>query len=165
MCGNDVRSWDVMTWRRFPHHWPIVRGINRWPADSPHKRSAMWSFGVFLAVPRSEQFVEQTVDLLISWYALTLMWRHSSDGNIKCQNCEWHTDRYSGFRAFPTRFRRTYMIKIEWKMGQYQGMKQMHRQTANIKPTLAANKIVNHSDVVGASSPVGAAPTTSSFST
>ena len=36
--------------------------------------------------------------------------------------------------------------------------------TSNIRRTLAGNKIVDHSDVVGAS-PVGAAPTTSSLST
>ena len=40
----------------------------------------------------------------------------------------------------------------------------MYRQVSNIKRTLVGNKIVDHSDVVGAS-PVGAAPTTSSFST
>ena len=48
----------------------------------------------------------------------------------------------------------------------------MHRQTpvglnvqfSNIRRTLVGNEIVDHSDVVGAS-PVGAAPTTSSFST
>ena len=39
-----------------------------------------------------------------------------------------------------------------------------YRQTSNISHTLEGNKIVDHSDVVGAS-PVGAAPTTSSFST
>ena len=41
---------------------------------------------------------------------------------------------------------------------------QAYRKTANIRCTLVGNKIVDHSDVVGAS-PVGAAPTTSSFST
>ena len=40
----------------------------------------------------------------------------------------------------------------------------MYRKTSNISGTLAGNKIVDHSDVVGAS-PVGAASTTSSFST
>ena len=35
-------------------------------------------------------------------------------------------------------------------------------QTFNIRCTLVGNKFVDHSDVVGAS-PVGAAPTTSSF--
>ena len=39
-----------------------------------------------------------------------------------------------------------------------------YRQTSNISRTLVGNEIVDHSDVVGAS-PVGAAPTTSSFST
>ena len=39
-----------------------------------------------------------------------------------------------------------------------------YRQTFNIKRALVGNKIVDHSDVAGAS-PVGAAPTTSSFST
>ena len=40
----------------------------------------------------------------------------------------------------------------------------VYRKTSNMRRTLVGNKIVNHSDVVGAS-PVGAAPTTSSFST
>ena len=39
-----------------------------------------------------------------------------------------------------------------------------YRQTSNIKGTLVDNKIVDHSDVDGAS-PASAAPTTSSFST
>ena len=39
-----------------------------------------------------------------------------------------------------------------------------YRKVFNIRRTLVGNKIVDHSDVVGAS-PVGAAPTSSSFST
>ena len=39
-----------------------------------------------------------------------------------------------------------------------------YRKTSNIRRTLVGNKIVDNSDVVGAS-PVGAAPTTSSLST
>ena len=39
-----------------------------------------------------------------------------------------------------------------------------HREISDIKRTLVGNTIVDHSDVVGAS-PVGAAATTSSFST
>ena len=39
-----------------------------------------------------------------------------------------------------------------------------YRKTSNIRRTLSGYEIVDHSDVVGAS-PVGAAPTTSSFST
>ena len=31
---------DVIKWKHFPHHWPFVRGIHRWPVNSPHK--AQW---------------------------------------------------------------------------------------------------------------------------
>ena len=44
------------------------------------------------------------------------------------------------------------------------GLVQEYRQVSNIRRNIVDNKIVDHSDVVGAS-PVGAAPTTSSFST
>ena len=40
----------------------------------------------------------------------------------------------------------------------------IYRKVSNIRRTLVGNNIVDHSDVDGAS-PVGAAPTTSSFST
>ena len=40
----------------------------------------------------------------------------------------------------------------------------MYRKTSNIRRILVGNKIVDHVDVIEAS-PVGAAPTTSSFST
>ena len=43
-------------------------------------------------------------------------------------------------------------------------LKENYRKTSNISRTLVGDKIVDNSDVVGAS-PVGAAPTTSSFST
>ena len=53
-----------------------------------------------------------------------------------------------------------------WKESLYNetGAMGIYRKVSNISRTLVGNKIVDHSDVVGAS-PVGAAPTTSSFST
>ena len=46
----------------------------------------------------------------------------------------------------------------------YQTKKKIYRKISNISLTLVGNKDVDHSDAVVAS-PVGAAPTTSSFST
>ena len=46
----------------------------------------------------------------------------------------------------------------------YEYLDMKYRKTSTISRTLVGNKIVDNSDVVGAS-PVGAAPTTSSFST
>ena len=28
---------DVIKWKHFPRYWPFVRGIHRWPMNSPHK--------------------------------------------------------------------------------------------------------------------------------
>ena len=28
---------DVIKWKHFPRYWPFVRGIHRWPVNSPHK--------------------------------------------------------------------------------------------------------------------------------
>ena len=30
-------SCDVIKWKHFSRHWPFVRGIHRWPVNSPHK--------------------------------------------------------------------------------------------------------------------------------
>ena len=34
----------------FPYYWPFVRGIHRWPVDSPHKGPVIWNFDVFFDV-------------------------------------------------------------------------------------------------------------------
>ena len=40
-CKNRAEYWthhdDVIKWKHFPHYWPFVRGIHRWPMNSPHK--------------------------------------------------------------------------------------------------------------------------------
>ena len=28
---------DVMRWKHFPHYWPLMREIHRWPVNSPYK--------------------------------------------------------------------------------------------------------------------------------
>ena len=28
---------DVIKWKHFPRYWPFVRGVHRWPVNSPHK--------------------------------------------------------------------------------------------------------------------------------
>ena len=59
-----------------------------------------------------------------------------------------YANKLSGNSLTPGRFK--------WNFG--------YHQVSNISRTLVGNKNVDHSDVVGAS-PVGAAPTISSFST
>ena len=57
-----------------------------------------------------------------------------------------------------------YYIAAIFIHGEIRETMKTYHQVSNIRHTLVDNKIVDHSDVVGAS-PVGAAPTTSSFST
>ena len=37
---------DAIKWKQFPRCWPFVRGIHRWPVDSPHKGlvTRVWCF-------------------------------------------------------------------------------------------------------------------------
>ena len=57
------------------------------------------------------------------------------------------------------------VVKVIWKwQDNWVIIYMKYRQFSNIRRTLVGNKIVDNSDVVGAS-PVGAAPTTSSLST
>ena len=28
---------DVIKWKHFPRYWPFMRGVHRWPVNSPHK--------------------------------------------------------------------------------------------------------------------------------
>ena len=34
---------DVIKWKHFPPSWPFVRGIHRFPANSPHKGQWQWA--------------------------------------------------------------------------------------------------------------------------
>ena len=36
---NEVHD-DVMKWKHFLRYWPFVRGIHRWPVNSPHLTKA-----------------------------------------------------------------------------------------------------------------------------
>ena len=42
---------DVIKWKHFPRYWPFVRGIHRWPVDSPHKGQwrGVWMFSLICA--------------------------------------------------------------------------------------------------------------------
>ena len=53
---------------------------------------------------------------------------------------------------------------LPFLVSRYHLLNANYRKTSNISRTLAGNKMIDNSDVVGAS-PVGAAPTTSSFLT
>ena len=42
--------YDFRTSKLCPYYWPFVRGIHRWPLDSPHNGSVKRSFDIFFTV-------------------------------------------------------------------------------------------------------------------
>ena len=75
------------------------------------------------------------------------------------QNLKHYKNMYSGGESY------VYNIHVYMIPHSYHTYIHIYRsKVSNIRRTLLGNEIVDHSDVVGAS-PVGAAPTTSSFST
>ena len=70
----------VMRWKRFPRHWPFVRGIYWLPVDSSHKGPVIRGFGVFMVSLLDELFVEQTDEFPVIWdpheahYMTSLWW-------------------------------------------------------------------------------------------
>ena len=43
----------VGIWKRVPHHWPFMRGIQQSSVDSPPKGQVIWSFGFSLLLVRT----------------------------------------------------------------------------------------------------------------
>ena len=117
----------------------LCKRCHRRPMNSPHKGPVTRSFDVFYDLRLNKRLSKQSW----GWWFEALscpLWRHCN-----VQLCL--PPMAAG------------MIQTMWSFYLIN-----YRKTSDISRTLVGNKIVDNSDVVGAS-PVGAAPTTSSFST
>ena len=132
----------------------FVRGIHRWLGNSPHKGPVTRNFFHFMTSswwlhPHLKSKWCALYGMMKTWY-----WRAwiSKDSHIN----SWGviTNVIIATAVWPWVSIYTPQRFMGWH----------YRKVSNIRRTLVGNKIVDHSDVVGAS-PVGAAPTTSSFST
>ena len=64
----------VMKWKRFPRHWPFVRGIHPSPVDSFNKGPVIGRF--MLSRLLALTGCRKTVELTAIWEVMTLMWSH-----------------------------------------------------------------------------------------
>ena len=65
LIHDDIRGIfhdDVIKWKHFPRYWPFVRGIHRWPVDSPHKGQWRGALMFSLMCVRTNGWIN-------SWYA------------------------------------------------------------------------------------------------
>ena len=74
---SEISCNDVMTWKRFPHYWPFVRGIQKLSLDSPHNGSdwspVMKNFDVSFVVILGQLLNKQSS---CQWFEMT---EHSCD--------------------------------------------------------------------------------------
>ena len=85
---------DVIKGKHFPRYWPFVRGIHRWPVNSPHKGPVTRSFDVFFDMWLNKHLSKQSwgwwfetlsrplwrhSNVLVVWNAMTLMWRYCNE--------------------------------------------------------------------------------------
>ena len=56
----DVLHDDVIKWKRFPRYWPFVRGIHRWPVNSP-QRPVTRNFDVFCDLRLNKRLSKQSM--------------------------------------------------------------------------------------------------------
>ena len=64
----------VIKWKYFPHYWPCVRGIHRWPLNSPHK--GQWRGALMFS------FICVWISQPWGWWVETPshpLWRHCND--------------------------------------------------------------------------------------
>ena len=78
---RQIRRPDVSWWRhdtriRFPHHLPFLRGFHQWPGGFPSQRTS--DEELLFSFCQLRQLFEQTVESLMIWDIVTLMWRHSN---------------------------------------------------------------------------------------
>ena len=63
---------DVIKWIQFPRYWPFVRGIHRWPVNSPHK--GLWRDALrFSLICALNKRLRKTIVRLVIWDAIALI--------------------------------------------------------------------------------------------
>ena len=69
---------DVIKWKHFPRNWPFVRGIHRFPVNSPHKGQWRGALMFSLICSLNKRLSKQSW----GWWFETLsrsLWRHCND--------------------------------------------------------------------------------------
>ena len=68
---------DVIKWKHFPRYWPFVRGIHRWPVNSPHKgqwrRALMFPLSCFRIYEWANNREAGDLRRLLAHYDVTVM--------------------------------------------------------------------------------------------
>ena len=84
--------YDVIKWKHFPRYWPFVRGIHRWPLDSPYKgewrRALMFSLICAWTNGWANNWDASDLTRHRAHYYVTVM--HWYEIGVKASNCISH---------------------------------------------------------------------------
>ena len=146
----------------------FVRGIHRSPVNSPHKWSVTWKMVPFddvIMCKGSRVLTQRAVTNVTNRYNVFIFYPL----RLYCVNPTVQINQRGSdltYDLFPDTVWLTVLMQTIFAVNENIPVPHVgnYRQSSNIRRTLTGNRIVDHSDVVGAS-PDGAAPTTSSFST
>ena len=72
---------DVIKWKHFPRNWPFVRGIHRFPVNSPHKDQWRGALMFFFYLCLNKRLSKQSW----GWWFETLsrsLWRHRNERHV-----------------------------------------------------------------------------------
>ena len=146
---NEMGSWSCIS-LALTHHFPFMQVVVSGEAGTPaevqqYASCTLLSACMETSAVQGQDSITACIAFLQDNEFITLSTQTQEGGKQKTFDNQVFTCLYLH-------------DKITWAPGLH------NRQTSDIIRTLVGNKIVDHSDVVGAS-PVGAAPTTSSFST
>ena len=92
MC-NEYHD-DVIKWKHFPRYWTFVRGIHRFPVNSPAQRPVTQSFDAFFDLRLDKSLSKQSW----SWWFETLscpLWRQRNDPDPKYSGNQADTQPYT----------------------------------------------------------------------
>ena len=79
---------DVIKWKHFQRYWPFVRGIHRWPVNSPHKGQWRGAFDVFFDLRLNKRFSKRSRR---PWFEMPSrsLWRHDNVVTLSIQQKWW----------------------------------------------------------------------------
>ena len=107
---------DVIKWKHFPRYWPFVRGIHRWPVNSPHKGQWRGALILSLICALNKRMSKQSWGW---WFETPLrsLWRHWDDPRKPCFSlayCHLIIPRPADFHLESVELTRTISLGPAW---------------------------------------------------
>ena len=110
--SNWQSSWWRITWKHFPHYWPFLRGIYRWPVNSLHK--GQWRGA--LIFPLICAWISGWTQMASNAENVSIWWRHHGLARYEQQNGKRKDGKMSKYSHMTSPFRLRDVCMRQWSM-------------------------------------------------